>query len=130
MGGAENTLFQKGKGVVLLAGSGDTKISVFEFVLGSIGMFVIAGLILLGGGLGLLFGLPYVLIGLFVGIVASWAFISGSFAGTLNVKCPDCGNKQKLAGFVGSYQCSNCGRMVVIKNKEQEVNLYSAFPTD
>lgn len=113
-----------------MAGSGDTKISVFEFVLGSIGMLVIAGIILLGSGLGLLFGLPYVLIGLFAGIVASWAIISGSFAGTLNMKCPECGNRQKVAGSVGSYQCSNCGQMVVVKSKEQEVTLYSAFPTD
>lgn len=114
----------------MLVGSGDTKISVFEFVLGCIGMLVIAGIVLLGGGLGLLFRLPYVLIGLLVGIVASWAIISGSFAGTFNVRCPECGNRQKTVGSVGSFQCSKCGEMVTIKSKEKEVILYSAFPTD
>jgi len=113
-----------------VAGSGNAKISVFEFMLGCIGMLVIAGIILLGGGLGLLFGLPYVLIGLLVGLVASWAIISGSFAGTLKVSCPECGNRQKVAGGVGSYQCLKCGQMVNIKSKEKEVTLYSAFPTD
>jgi hypothetical protein len=108
----------------------DDKFSLYDFALGSMGMVLIALIILLGSGLGFLFGLPYAVTGLLVGIVASWAIISGSLAGTLNVQCPECGNRQKVVGNVDSYQCSGCGHTVTIKKKEKEVTLYSAFPTD
>ena len=77
-------------------------ISVFDFMSGSIGMLVIAGVVLLGGGLGIVFGLPYALSGILVGVVASWVIIAGSFAGT----------------------------RMMDKSSEEEVTLYSAFPTD
>lgn len=113
-----------------MAGSEEKGISVREFVAACVGMLVIALIILLGAGLGILLGLPYALTGLVVGVIATWAIIAGSFAGTVNVKCPDCGNRERVAGTVGSYQCSNCGKMVAVKRKEPEVTLYSAFPTD
>lgn len=105
-------------------------ISLFEFVLGSFGFFVIFGIILLGAGLGILFGLPYAVTGVVVGLITAWAIISGSFAGTVIVKCSDCGNKQRVTIGVGSYQCTKCSMINVVKKKEPEVNLYSAFPTD
>jgi len=105
-------------------------ISVREFVAACVGMMVIALIILLGAGLGILLDLPYALTGLVVGVIATWAIIAGSFAGTVNVKCPECGNRERVVGTVGSYQCSNCGKMAPIKHEEPEVILYSAFPTD
>lgn len=114
----------------MLSGSKEKGITVREFVVACVGMLAIALVILLGAGVGILLGLPYALTGLIVGIIATWAIIAGSFAGTLNVKCPECGNREKVVGTVGSYQCSNCGRVVDIKRKEPEVTLYSPFPTD
>ncbi|MCL6634585.1 MAG: hypothetical protein K6T29_02295 [Peptococcaceae bacterium] len=114
-----------------MAGSGEKMITLHDFVAACVGMLAIAGVILLGGGLGFLLGLPYAVTGLLAGVIAAWVILTGSFAGTLNVKCPECGNRDKVVGTVGSYQCSSCGRVVTIPGREpQEITLYSPFPTD
>lgn len=113
-----------------MAGSQNKGITVFEFVAGSIGFLAIFGIILLGAGLGYVFGLPYFLTGPVVGLVVAWAIIAGSFAGSVTVVCAECGHKEKVAGSVGSHLCANCGRVVALKKEEPKVTLYSAFPTD
>lgn len=92
-----------------MAAEGVIKSKMVEIILNIIGVLLFIGLIFLGAGLGLLFNIPYFLVGLIVGFTALVVIVSGSFAVSKEEACTNCGSKQKVVRNIISYQCSVCG---------------------
>jgi len=80
-----------------------------EIILSIISVLVLVGFVFLGAGLGLLFGIPYFLVGLIVGFVFLVLIISGSLVISKEVVCQNCRSKQKVVRNIVSYQCPVCG---------------------
>lgn len=89
--------------------AGIIKSRMVEVILSVIGVLLFAGFIFLGAGLGLLFGIPYILIGLIVGVAVLILIASGSMAVSVEVTCSNCQSKQKVVRNIVSYQCPACG---------------------
>lgn len=95
--------------------AGIIKSRMVEVILSVIGVLLFAGFIFFGAGLGLLFGIPYILIGLIVGVAALFVIASGSLAVSVEVACSNCRSKQRVVKNIVSYQCPACGHRNKIK---------------
>ncbi|MHB1041488.1 MAG: hypothetical protein ACYC0Q_01435 [Eubacteriales bacterium] len=100
---------------------------MLEYVLSFIGMLLIAGLILLAGGLGLLLKLPPAITGLLAGIIIVVTMVRYDFAAFRLYTCPGCGATHKLIDEMGTYECSVCGNRSEVKRRKIE-NLYPTYP--
>lgn len=100
---------------------------MLEYVLSGIGMLLIAGLVLLGAGVGMLLKLPPAIAGTLAGVIIVVVMVRYDFAAVRLYTCSNCGTTHKLLDEIGTYECSVCGYRSEIKRQKIE-NLYPTYP--
>ncbi|WP_066636726.1 hypothetical protein [Desulfolucanica intricata] len=92
-----------------MAHTGEVGTRGFRCALSVMRVLVVAGIVLVCAGVGLLLALPVAITGLIAGIAVAALLVSGKpLFEEVTVKCPSCSKDIVTIKDFGSYQCSNC----------------------
>lgn len=101
-----------------MARPGEIKSKGLEIMLEAIRILIIIGAILLTVGVGAMLNVPPPIIGLIAGIFGFFLLVQGSVFEVTNVRCPACGNENRVMRHIGTYQCPSCETLLHVKDKE------------
>ncbi|MEW5952294.1 MAG: hypothetical protein AB1815_00830 [Bacillota bacterium] len=103
-----------------MARPGEVKSKGLEIMLEAFRILIITGAILLTVGVGALLNVPPPIIGLIAGIFGFFLLVQGSVFEVTNLRCPACGNENRVVRHIGTYQCPQCETLLHVKDKEAQ----------
>lgn len=111
-----------------MARPGEIKSKGLEITLEAIRILIIMGAILLTVGVLAMIKIPAPIIGLVAGVLGFFLLVQGSAFEVINLRCPECGNKNRVLRYIGTYQCPNCESVLDIKGSEWKTKRVNLSP--